>query len=392
MATSISGSGATISPAIAEEGGGPAGAVSSGKRIVFLDYLRVFACFLVILVHSSENYYGAGGESDMARPVSLLLNEADRLWVSIYDGFSRMSVPLFFIVSAYLLAPMPGHVTMGQFYRRRFTHILPPFFIFMILYSTLPVIWGQISSETSINDLGRILLNFPTTAGHFWFMYPLISIYLFIPMISPWLARASAKEERFFIYLFLLSTLMPFMTRNWGEIWGQCFWNEYHLLWYFSGYLGYLVLAHYIRVHLTWSRRTRAWVGLPLLIIGAAATIWSFYVQAIPGQLIDTPVLEIGWSFCTINVVVLTTGAFLLFTCIRQEKAPAIIVRASRLSFGIYLMHIFWLGFWVSIFKVAYPLPTVAAIPVIAVVTFICCYITARLIAFIPGSKWIIGA
>lgn len=31
------------------------------KRIAFLDYVRVFACFLVMLVHASENYYGAVG-------------------------------------------------------------------------------------------------------------------------------------------------------------------------------------------------------------------------------------------------------------------------------------------------------------------------------------------
>ena len=29
------------------------------KRIVFLDYVRVFACFLVMIVHSIENFYGA---------------------------------------------------------------------------------------------------------------------------------------------------------------------------------------------------------------------------------------------------------------------------------------------------------------------------------------------
>ena len=29
-------------------------------------------------------------------------------------------------------------------------------------------------------------------------MYPLISLYLFIPVISPWLNKATAKEERFF--------------------------------------------------------------------------------------------------------------------------------------------------------------------------------------------------
>ena len=75
------------------------------KRIVFLDYVRVFACFLVMLVHAAENFYGAAS-GELAGPQSFLQNEADRLWVSVYDGFSRMAVPLFMIVSAFLLVPM----------------------------------------------------------------------------------------------------------------------------------------------------------------------------------------------------------------------------------------------------------------------------------------------
>ena len=189
-------------------------------RIVFLDYLRIFACFLVMLVHASENFYGAAGSTDMAGPQSFLANETDRLWVSLYDGFSRMSVPLFIIVSAYLLMPMPAAQTSWQFYRRRAKRILPPFFVFMILYSTLPLLWGQIDTATSTRDLSRLLLNFPTLAGHLWFMYPLISIYLFIPIISPWLERATAREERFFILLFLISTCIPYLHRWCGEVCG----------------------------------------------------------------------------------------------------------------------------------------------------------------------------
>ena len=86
------------------------------KRIAFLDYVRVFACFLVMLVHASENYYGAVGYTDMVGPQAFLQNEADRLWVSIYDGFSRMSVPLFMIVSAYLLAPMKKGQSCWEFH------------------------------------------------------------------------------------------------------------------------------------------------------------------------------------------------------------------------------------------------------------------------------------
>ena len=81
------------------------------KRIVFLDYVRVFACFLVMVVHASENFYGAEGSTDMVGPQSYLANEADRLWVAVYDGFSRMAVPLFIIVSAFLLAPMKAGLT-----------------------------------------------------------------------------------------------------------------------------------------------------------------------------------------------------------------------------------------------------------------------------------------
>ena len=361
------------------------------KRIVFLDYVRVFACFLVMVVHASENFYGAEGSTDMVGPQSYLANESDRLWVAVYDGFSRMAVPLFIIVSAFLLAPMKAGLTSWQFYRQRCIRILPPFFIFMILYSTLPLLWGQIDAETSLKDISRIFLNFPSQAGHLWFMYPLISLYLFIPVISPWLNKATAKEERFFIGLFLLSTCMPYLNRCFGEVWGQCFWNEYHILWYFSGYLGYLVLAHYIHVHLTWNRSKRLVIGIASMVVGALLTIYSFYVQAIPGVTLVTPEIEIGWAFCTINCVLLTAGTFLAFTCIGNSKSPRLITEMSKLSYGMYLMHIFWLGLWVTVFKHNLALPTVAAIPCIAVSTFICCYVTTKIISLIPGSKWIIG-
>lgn len=360
------------------------------KRIAFLDYLRIFACFLVMLVHSSENFYGAAS-GEMAGPVSMLANASDRLWVSLYDGFSRMSVPLFMMVSAFLLVPMREGQSAFTFYRRRAIRILPALFIFMVLYSTLPMLWGQIDATTSMTDIRRLLLNFPTLAGHFWFMYPLIGLYLFIPIISPWLSKVSAREERLFIWIYALSTCIPYLNRFSGEVWGQCFWNEYHMLWYFSGYLGYLILAHYVRVHLSWSARKRLAVGLPLAIVGAVATILSFYVQAEPGIKIATPVLEIGWSFCTINVLALTAGVFLIFTAIPQHKVSAQVVEVSNLTYGMYLMHIFWLYPWVIVFKDTFALPTVAAIPAIAVATFLSSLVTSWILSRVPGGRWLLG-
>lgn len=361
------------------------------KRIVFIDYLRIFACFLVLLVHASENYYGVVGTSNLAGPQSFLANETDRLWVSLYDGFSRMAVPLFMIVSAFLLVPIKREQSAWEFYAKRMKRVLPPMAFFMVLYTFLPLVWGATTPDMAATDAKRWLLNFPSMAGHLWFMYPLLGLYLFIPIISPWLREASAKEERFFILLFLISTCMPYLNRWFGELWGECFWNQYHLLWNFSGYLGYLVLAHYIKTHLDWSDSKKMAVGALLFIVGAVTTIYSFYVQAVPGVVHSTPTIEVGWAFCTINCVALTAGAFLLFSCIKQEKAPACVTDLSKLSFGIYLIHLLWMPLWVAIFKQDMALTTVAAIPVIAVATFVSSYLSVKLVSYIPGSKWLIG-
>ena len=100
------------------------------QRIVFIDYIRIIACFLVMLVHASENFYAADA-SGLAGNVSMLANESNRFWVAFYDGFvGRTCVPLFMIVSAFLLVPMKPGQTMTQFYHRRFMRILPPFLAF----------------------------------------------------------------------------------------------------------------------------------------------------------------------------------------------------------------------------------------------------------------------
>lgn len=365
------------------------------QRIAFIDYIRVIACFLVMLVHASENFYAADA-SGLAGNVSMLANESNRFWVAFYDGFlGRISVPLFMIVSAFLL--VPTRQTMTEFYKRRFARILPPMVCFMLLYTFLPLLWGQMSWEQSWEDFKMLPFNFPSMAGHLWFMYPLISLYLVIPLVSPWLEKASARDERIFLCLFLASTFIPWLTRFVSsDIFGLCFWNPYfHMLYYCSGYLGYLVLAHYIRVHLDWDRSRRMRVGALCFLAGAAFTAWSFWHAGIPEKPVETPMLEWSWEFCTPNVLLATVGAFLMFTCIEKKQAPKWITELSKLSFGMYLMHLFFLSNIAPIFVAgdqSNPLiPVCLAIPCIAILTFICCAVTSRLISRIPGSRWVIG-
>ena len=366
------------------------------ERVVFVDYIRVVACFLVMLVHASENFYGADS-SGLAGSVSMLANASNRFWVAFYDGaLGRISVPIFMIVSAFLLVPLPRGMDFSSFYKKRFMRILPPFVLFMLLYTFLPLSWGAMTWEQSMKDLRMLLFNFPSMGGHLWFMYPLISLYIIMPVVSPWLQNSQAKDERLFLLFFGLSTFMPWLHRFVSpEIWGECFWNGFSMLWYCSGYLGYLVLAHYIRFHIHWDTAKRVKIGALCWVAGASFTAWSFWVKGEPGQLIETPMLEWAWEFCTPNVLLATFGAFLLFTCIRQEKAPGIITSISKMSYGMYLVHMFYLSVIASAFvngNAADPIiPVSLAIPCIAVLTYACCVLTCKVLSFLPGSKYIIG-
>ena len=396
------------------------------QRIPFVDWLRATACFMVMLVHSAEHFYGvvtqkaiesipggagklegfATNTGGLAGDKAVLLNEANRFWVAFYDGgIARTCVPLFMVVSAFLLVPMRQGVSMTQFYKHRFQRILPPMIIFMLLYATLPVLWGEMTWDDSLRMLSTLPFNFPENAGHLWFMYPLISLYLIIPVVSPWLEHANARDERIFIGLFVLSTFIPWLhTFVSPEVWGECFWNRFSMLWYCSGYLGYLVLAHYIRFHLNWSRGKRLKIGTLCFLAGAVFTAWSFWWKGEPLCPIATPQLEWSWEFCTPNVALATFGAFLLFSCIgartdgkAQEnyQAPRLITELAKLSFGMYLMHIFFLNRIAAMVVQDNPavpvIPVWAAIPCMAIACYICCAITTKFISLLPGSKWVVG-
>ena len=70
------------------------------KRIVFLDYLRVIAIFMVMVVHCCEQFY-FNGDGDFH-----IASAGDAFWVTFFDSAVRSCVPLFVMASAYLLFPV----------------------------------------------------------------------------------------------------------------------------------------------------------------------------------------------------------------------------------------------------------------------------------------------
>lgn len=368
--------------------------IHSTKRVVFLDYLRALACLTVIIVHSCEFFY-IGAENPLT--VSL----ANLHWANLIDSLFRPSVPLFVMASSYLLFPLRDDT--ATFFKRRFTRVAIPFILWLVIYAVVPQYGGSWADIDLGANLKGILLNFSGIAGHLWFVYMLLGVYLLMPIISPWIKSISKREEEIFIGVWSLTTLIPFLRYlGQAELYGEAIWNEFSLFYYISGYIGYVVIGHYIRTYIDWSWRKTLTFALPLFVVGYAITAGWFHWFAtsevganaegwILGDMNALRDVEASWRFCTPGVAMMSVALFVCFKKITCDKGwfYRLMADISRLSYGMYLMHIFVLNF---VFRaLTGSLPTPLAIVATAATTYTICYLLTKALSYIPKSKYLIG-
>lgn len=352
----------------------------SASRIVFLDYLRVFACFIVIVIHACEFFYIDGNGN-------FSINAGDEFWVSYVDGALRSAVPLFVMTSSYLLLPLS--MSPGEFYKRRFVRVLIPFIVWALLYATLPFVWGGFSGEEVLSNLQRLSYNFTNNAGHLWYVYMFIGVYLFMPILSPWLQSTSRKFELAVLAIWFFTTFYHYIKLLVPDILGEASWNEFSTIWYFSGYIGYVVLAHYIREYIHWSNIKLRIIGGALFLVGYFVTteVFNYFM----GVSDDINLIETSWRYCTPNVAFMAAGLFLIFKSFNTGNGwfYALIQDISKLSYAIYLMHIFFLGLLYNYLHQYFSTPL--TILFVSVSTFVLCYLVAKILSYIPKSKYIVG-
>ena len=329
-------------------------------REKWIDWMRVAACLMVMVVHSTEPFY-LGGEG------SRILTEGDAYWASFFDTFVRACVPMFVVASSYLQFPL--HYSTGEFLRRRALRVLVPFLCWTIVYA---LVWGE-----PVENFRSLLLNFNYAAGHLWFVYMLVGIYLLMPMLSPWAERVGKRELQFYLLLCFATTLIPFVralaadgaapviygptgipNRALYPLWGEASWNTYGLFYYLSGFIGYLLLGLYLRRfvgNLSWGKTLA--VALPAWLVGFAICFGGFIVMVMndaAGQFpIEGPTgLAAAWETTWINdtagVFLMTIGWILVF---RKINAGGwfyrnVLLPISKASYGMYLCHMIALAFF----------------------------------------------
>lgn len=314
-----------------------------GERVVFLDWLRIIACFMVMVIHSCEPFYLGGA----APNVTFIANRWDACWVSLVESVCRVCVPLFVMASSYLLFPLKRPT--GEFFRRRLGRIVVPFLVWSCAY----IGWFG-------DSWGKACFNFPDAGGHLWFVPMLLGLYLLMPLLSPWAERVRERELRGWLILWLFTTLFPYLRRVWTALYGdpsfgavpylygECPWNMFGMFHYVSGFIGYLLLGFWFRrfaPEFSW-RRTLA-VAVPLGLVGAAIVGGGFYFR-IPEFPCTKPYafavdLEMSIEYCSFGVAITVIAAFLLIRKIKADGAfyRRVVRPLAEASYGTYLLHMF---------------------------------------------------
>ena len=162
---------------------------------------------------------------------------------------------------------------------------------------------------------------------------------------------------------------------NYGnmEILGVCDWNNYGSFYYLSGFIGYLILAYYLKKYpLNWNWNKTLLIGIPLFLLGYLLTCYGYILtqKFFPG---NYAYLEIIWNFTGINVFMMTFPVFVIIQ--KSNVSPSKwLSRLASLTFGIYLCHYIFVFIGYDLFNIT-DLPYIIRIIGMSLFTFFISYL-----------------
>ena len=191
-----------------------------------------------------------------------------------------------------------------------------------------------------------------------WYIYVLIGLYLYMPVFSAWVEKASDKAKRMFLAFWFISLFIPYLTEFVSHYqFGTCSWNSF----------------------------------VPLFLVGYFITLVGFrYMTSDPN--VSEEGMELFFTYCSPNALLMTAAIFLLVRKVRITS-PVIcraLANLTKCGFGLYCVHYFFVGpSYMFAQWIGTPIP--ALVPVSTILTFICSWSFTYLVSKLPHAKYIIG-
>jgi surface polysaccharide O-acyltransferase-like enzyme len=279
----------------------------------WVDLVRVLGSFFVVMAHL--NYTQVKGTYP----------------VDFYYAFSRIAVPLFFLLSGYLL--LQKEEPLGVFFRKRAWKVFFPFIAWSLIYmwqgnqfADFGPSWLEIVSKTVM-----AIVRSPR-AGHLWFFYALIGLYLATPILRLFVSRARDSDLWYFIAIWILATPVTLFLELYTRVRIGFEWK------FFAGYIGYFVLGYYLgRREYT---RNQLLMVAGLFLFSVFVTFAGVHVT----KQID-PYIDYFERYLSLNVIVMAALGFVLLSRVPVGAGlQKFLAPQSRASFGVYLIHMLILG------------------------------------------------
>ena len=344
---------------------------TKSQNIEWINNLRVIALFAVVILHTASLMeYG-----------KVPLNAW--LVADFYNALTRFAVPVFVMITGALL--LHREYELKDFLKKRLTRVVWPFMFWSLVFVVYS--WYNAEIVFTNNFWANVHIVFHMLKYgayyHLWYVYMLIGLYLFMPIISKFVRHASENEILYFLLVWFVVVIcsQPYVTHFVPQL-------DVH---YFTGYLGYLVLGHYLaNKELPQGNLKPALIIYSILCVASITT--GTYILSTNAHAVSTIMYEPLGPF----IVLFASGIFLLAR-VTKFNLPDRLIPARNLvggfSLGIYLCHAMFLSLMHDNWDITYEIcPPIVSVPLIALGCFILSFILVFIISKIPFiGKYIAG-
>ena len=119
----------------------------------------------------------------------------------------------------------PVTLEMGAFYSRRLKRVLVPLIVWSLALPLLyfgyfaagvqtaspNIVMDTYTWSATVGKLYTFFFNFNYDTTPLWYVYMLVGLYLFMPIMSAWLTQARRKDVKIFLGIWIFSMTLPYI-------------------------------------------------------------------------------------------------------------------------------------------------------------------------------------
>ena len=338
------------------------------NRIIYLDVLRTFAVFCMIVLHTASKQLWAVPTVSFEWQV-----------LNVYDSLVRFCVPVFVMISGALLLNPDRNISLKRMFKKNILRISIAYFFWSFCYA---VYTSKIYLDFNVDTLYAFLKN--TIAGHYhlWFIPVIIGLYIIIPILRK-ITTDRKITEYFLVLSFIFTMVLPALKLLFPKF--NVILNLFDTsmrMEFVVGYTLYFVAGHYFCTY-EFAKRTKRIIWL----LGLLSVFFTIIMTSMTSIEAQKPI-QTWYSNLLPNTALTSFAVFLLFKEIQFAKlnSPNVVI-LSNLCFGIYLVHDVFNIIMVKTGINTLLFNPIFSVPVLAMAVFISSLLVAYILSQIPIMK-----